>query len=82
MSSILWCFFNMSILKKSYANHIKSFSTEKNKNNAKLSTKYWKLANKKLHPRISWSKKDRYKSYNPNSRGCSLCLHKKNGNRR
>ena len=57
MSSILWCFFNVSILKKSYTNHKKSFSTEKNKkNNAKLSTKYWKLANKKLHPRISWSK--------------------------
>ena len=28
---------------------------EKNKNNTKLSTEYWKLANTKLHPRISWS---------------------------
>ena len=28
---------------------------EKNKNNTKLSSEYWKLANTKLHPRISWS---------------------------
>ena len=40
-----------------------------------LTTEYWKLANKKLDPRISWSIKGKYKSYNPNSRRCSLCLH-------
>ena len=43
----------------------------------KLSTEYWKVANKKLHPRISWSIKGNYKSYNPNSKRCSLCLHEK-----
>ena len=31
----------------------------------KLSTEYWKLANNKLHPRISWSIKGNYKSYTP-----------------
>ena len=36
-----------------------------------------KLANKKLHPQRSWSIKGNYKSYNLNSRRCSLCLHKK-----
>ena len=40
-------------------------------------TEYWKLANKNLLPRISWSIKGNYKSYNPNSKRCSLCLHKK-----
>ena len=63
--------------KKRYANHKKSFNVEKNKNDTKLSTEYWKLANKKLHPRISWSIKGNYKSYNSNSKSCSLCLHEK-----
>ena len=36
--------------KKRYANHKKSFNAEKNKNDTKLSTEYWKLTNKNLHP--------------------------------
>ena len=63
--------------KKRYANHKKSFNVEKNKNDTKLSTEYWKLANNKFHPQISWSIKGNYKSYNPNSKRCSLCLHEK-----
>ena len=63
--------------KKHYVNHKKMFNAEKNKNDTKLSTDYWELANKKLHPRISWSIKINYKSYNPNSKRCSLCLHEK-----
>ena len=63
--------------KKRYANQKKSFDAEKNKNDTKLSPEYWKVANKKLHPRISWSTKGNYKSHNPNSKGCSLCLHEK-----
>ena len=63
--------------KKRYANHKKSFNVEKNKNDTKLSTEYWKLANNKFHPQISWSIKGNYKSYNPNSKRCSLFLHKK-----
>ena len=56
--------------KKRYANHKKSFNVEKNKNDTKLSTEYWKLANKKLH-------QGNYKSYNPNSKRCTLCLQEK-----
>ena len=63
--------------KKRYANHKKSFNEEKNKNDIKLSTEYWKLANMELHPWISWSMKGNYKSYTPNSKRCSLCFHKK-----
>ena len=46
-------------------------------NESKLSTEYWKLTNKNLHPRISWSTKGNYKSYNPNPKKCRLCLHEK-----
>ena len=63
--------------KKRHANHKKSFNVEKNKSDTKLSTKYWKLVNSKLHSRICWSIKGNYKSYNPNSKRCSLCLHEK-----
>ena len=63
--------------KKLYANHKKSFNVEKNKNDTKLSTEYWKLPNNKRHPQISWSIKGSYKSYNSNSKRCSLCLHEK-----
>ena len=47
--------------KKRYVNHKKSFNVEKNKNDTKLSTEYWKLANSKLHPWISWSMKRNHK---------------------
>ena len=63
--------------KKRYANHKKSFNAEKNKNDTKLSTEHWKQANKNLHTRISRSIKGNYKSYDPNSKRCSLCLHEK-----
>ena len=66
------------LLKKRYANHKKSFNEEKSKNNTQLSTEYWTLANKNVHPWIFWSIKGNYnKSCNPNSKRCSLCLHKK-----
>ena len=67
----------MESAKLLYANYKKSFNVKKNKNDTKLSTEYCKLANNKLHPQISWSIKGNYKSYNPNSKRCSLCLHKK-----
>ena len=63
--------------KKRYANHKKPFNAEKIKNETKLSAEYWKLANKKFHPWISWSIKGNYKSYNPDPKICSLCLHEK-----
>ena len=63
--------------RKRYDNHEKSFDAEKNKNDTKLSTEYWKLASKKLHPRISFNIKGNYKSYNPNSKRSSVCLQEK-----
>ena len=58
----------------------KSFNAEKSKSNTKLSTKYLKLAKKKLHPRISWSIKVHYKSYNHSSRTYITCFCTKNWN--
>ena len=52
------------------------FNVEKNKNDAKLSTEYWKPANKKIHPDILECKR-RIMLHNPKSRRCSLCLHEK-----
>ena len=64
-------------LKKHYANHKISFNAEKNKNDTKWPTEYWKLANKKLHRERYWIVKGNYKSYQPNSKRCGLCLQEK-----
>ena len=63
--------------KRNVSQIIKNILILKNRNNTKLSTEYWKLENKKLHPWISWSIEGKYKSCNPNSRRCRLCLHEK-----
>ena len=63
--------------KKCYANHKKFFKTEKNKNDAKLSTEYWKLANNKLHARTSWSIKNNY-NYTTSIKKDVICLCTKN----
>ena len=47
-------------------------ATKKSKNDTRLSTVYWKVADKKLHPGISWNIKGSYKLYNPNSIRWSL----------
>ena len=57
---------------KRYANHKKIFNVEKNKNDTKLCTKYWKLRHKKFHAWISWRIKSKYKSDNQNWRRWSL----------
>ena len=50
---------------------------EKKQNDNNLYAEYWKLASKKFHPRVCWSIKNNYKSYNPNIRICNLSLHEK-----
>ena len=51
--------------KKRYANHKKSFNVEKNKNDTKLSTEYWKLANNKLTHGYPRAKKATINHTNP-----------------
>ena len=63
--------------KKRYSNHKKSFNVPLYKHDTKLSTEYWNLKTKQLNPRISWKIKGIYKSYNPTSKRCNLCLTEK-----
>ena len=63
--------------KKHYSNHKKSFNVPLYKHDTKLSTEYWNLKTKELNPRISWKIKGIYKSYNPTSKLCNLCLTEK-----
>ena len=60
--------------KKRYSNHKKSFNVPFYKHDTKLSTEYWNLKMKQLNPQISWKIKGIYKSYNPTSKPCNLCL--------
>ena len=50
---------NLNCIKESaklpLRNVTQTFNTEKNKNDTKLPSEYWKLANKNFHPRIPWS---------------------------
>ena len=63
--------------KKRYSNHKKSFNLHLYKHDTKLSTEYWNLKIKQLNPQISWKIKWIYKSYNPPSKRCNLCLTEK-----
>ena len=60
--------------KKRLSNHKKSFNVPLYKHYTKLSTEYWNLKMKQLNPQISWKIKVVYKSYNPISKLCNLCL--------
>ena len=60
--------------KKHYSNHKKSFNVPLSKHDTTLSTEYWNFITKELNPRISWKIKEKYKSYNPTSQRCNLCL--------
>ena len=64
-------------LKKRYSNHKKSFNVPLHKLDTKLSRQYWNLKMKQLNPQISWKIKGIYKSYDPTSKRCNLCLTKK-----
>ena len=63
--------------KKRYSNHKKSFNAPLCKHDTKLSTEYWNLKTKQLNPGVSWKIKGIYKSYNPTSKRCNLCLTEK-----
>ena len=63
--------------KKRYANHKKSFSLIKSKNDTILSIEYWNLKQKQQPPRLTWEVKVQYKAYNPILKKCNLCLNEK-----
>ena len=59
---------------QAHCNHKKAFNVPLYKYDTKLSTEYWNLKTRKLNPRISSKIKGIYKSYNPTSKRCNLCL--------
>ena len=63
--------------KKRYSNNKNSFNVPLYKHDTKLSAEYWNLKPKQLNLRISWKIKGIYKSYNPTSKRCNLCLREK-----
>ena len=65
------------VLRNAIENTKKSFNVPFYKHDTKLSTEYWNLKMKQLNPQISWKIKRIYKSYNPTSKCCSLCLTEK-----
>ena len=60
--------------KKRCSNQKKLFNVPFYKHDTKLSTEYWNVKMKQLNPQISWKIKGIYKSYNPTSKPCNLCL--------
>ena len=63
--------------KKRYANHKKSFNTEKYKNSTALSNEFWRLKEQNGEPNITWRILRNSKSYNNSSKKCNLCASEK-----
>jgi len=63
--------------KKRYANHKKSFNTEKYRYSTTLSNEYWKLKELNAGPKVTWKVKRKCKSYNTTSKKCNLCASEK-----
>ena len=63
--------------KSRYANHIKSFRTEKYKTETELSNEFWRIKEKGETPVVTWEIVQRYPTYNPTSKKCLLCLNEK-----
>ena len=61
-----------------YANHLKSFNTPQYKHDTELSKEIWKIKEKHHNFNIKWEVlKQCYRSYNPKTKNCSLCLNEK-----
>ena len=63
--------------KQRFANHIKSFRHEKHQSNTELSNELWSIRNNNCTPNIVWEILQKYQTYNPNTKRCSLCLNEK-----
>ena len=63
--------------KTRYANHKKTFNNPIYKTDTELSSEYWKIKNNNQNANIIWNIFGQYKSYNPISKRCALCLNEK-----
>ena len=59
--------------KKRYANHLKSFKSEKYGTETTLSTHIWNIKNRGSTYTIDWKILDRGNTYNPATKTCNLC---------
>ena len=60
-----------------YANHKKSFTHEKYKNETELSKEFWSIKNKGKNPKLTWKIVRQCRPFNPATRRCDLCLSEK-----
>ena len=60
--------------KLSYSNHQRSFKFLQYKTDIELSNEIWRMKKSGQIPVITWEKVRKCSSYNPNSKGCFLCL--------
>ena len=58
-------------------NHEKAFNNKRYVGNTALSKEIWRLKDKKASYNISWRIVNQYRSYNPTTKRCNLCLHEK-----
>jgi len=63
--------------KKRYANHKKSFTTEKYKNSTSLSLEFWRIKALNGQPKVTWKIIRKSKAYNTNAKRCNLCSNEK-----
>ena len=66
-----------TVFKSRYGNHKMSFNNVRYRNDTELSKEVWKIKDLKGTANLKWSIKGRYKSYNPLSKRCNLCLNEK-----
>ena len=64
-------------LKKRYADHKRSFSINRYKNDTKLSVEYRNLKARNSNPKVTWTVKNQFSACNPRLKRCSLCLNEK-----
>ena len=60
-----------------FGNHKKSFNHVEHKNDTELSKEFWEIKKPNETPKITWNIIRLYRSYNPNSKRCLLCLNEK-----
>ena len=63
--------------KQRYAKHIKYFREEKHQSDTELSNELWSIKNNNYTPNIVWEILRKHRTYNPNTKRCSLCLNEK-----
>ena len=65
------------IFKKRFKNHEKSFNHKKYSKETELSKEIWRIKAKNASYNVTWRIIKQYRSYNPNTKRCMLCVNEK-----